>query len=428
MLFHRALKFDTAASKDRIALAVGLLGALNLRFIGTFSLSEIIALCAIPFIGCGYYGNRNVRTLIILLILWNAGTVIAGYYNDIPLLQAIRGFGNLTLFVLVIPFAYWLLADRIPRILYYCAGYGISQIVQWAIWAENYDNSFITGYWLTKYLAGICCFICYLLYFKGKREISYLFIEGYAIYALLNNSRLHFLMINIGIILLISADYFRRESSRKKMQAAFNRHIFLIGIAMATAGYCSYIIYGEVASWGFMGNYGKHKYEHQSTSPMGIAAGRGDFFCSVIAIKNNPVIGYGYNAEENDRYPCFTSSEWLYWKNFRLRYSGGSLDRIPTHSYILGSWIQGGILGLLFWLFVICKILQFYLTSLYRHPKLLGYFTISTSLMVWDIFFSPLGNRMAFTMIFMPMLLSIGNTQDHIGLRRICPAKYNMAL
>jgi hypothetical protein len=74
---------------------------------------------------------------------------------------------------------------------------------------------------------------------------------------------------------------------------------------------------------------------------------------------------------------------------YKREYDKGD-DLIPTHSHIFGSWVEAGILGALFW-FWILKLIVSSMARVTGNEPLLPVFAYISFLFVWNIFFSPFG-------------------------------------
>jgi hypothetical protein len=71
-------------------------------------------------------------------------------------------------------------------------------------------------------------------------------------------------------------------------------------------------------------------------------------------------------------------------------------DLIPTHSFLLGAWVEAGLLGAIFWAWVIILPVRVLLRphSLTDFPiPLIAFIAF---LFIWDILFSPFGSMARF--------------------------------
>ena len=93
---------------------------------------------------------------------------------------------------------------------------------------------------------------------------------------------------------------------------------------------------------------------------------------------------------------------------------------IPTHSYILGAWVEAGILGVPIWIYLMWLIVRALYAILKQHlfPNVLV--TLAGFSLLWDIPFSPFGTSSRFLVpaqicIMLAALRSLKSTQRDAG-------------
>lgn len=394
--------------KDWIVFIIGLLSCIQVRIIGTFSIAEVIALLSLPIVGLSCLRNKKIATFMTMLCVWLLGVIIADIWNETPQIDAIKGAFNVILFIAIIPFIYWSLKDNIYRMLYYAAGYGISGILQWRFFISTGANEYHAQVWLSYCLIGFICFIGYYLYSIGRKAASYIVMEGFAFWTLFNESRHLFLVISLGIVILIMIGNVTKNNWQFK-QRKLMRNIIPLGIILGVAFLGVTKTYSHLASEGHLGERAQRKYEIQHSTKMGLASGRQDFILAIHTIAANPIWGYGSYAKDKDglNYKLLRQIESKYYA--QILYTSTYQEMLHGHSYILGAWVYSGILGALFWIYVLGVIIKFTRRYLLSYPKLTCYFVISISLMMWNILFSPFANRLNFAYFIIPMLVTISN-------------------
>ena len=85
--------------------------------------------------------------------------------------------------------------------------------------------------------------------------------------------------------------------------------------------------------------------------------------------------------------------------------NGGKVTKLQTHSHIIAGWVQSGIIGLIYWLYILWLMYDFVRRRSSAIPKWFGYFAFSISYYAWHIFFSPLGDRRASIALFITTML-----------------------
>ncbi|CAN0598211.1 unnamed protein product, partial [Laminaria digitata] len=120
------------------------------------------------------------------------------------------------------------------------------------------------------------------------------------------------------------------------------------------------------------------------------------------AVADSPFIGHGSWAK-NPKY----AQRILELEKFgyEVNYIAAENQLIPTHSHIMGAWVEAGFLGMVFWFWVLMLVFRV-LSNLYmvREP-LAPMITFVGFLMLWDILFSPFGAARRVTVPFNIVLM-----------------------
>lgn len=173
--------------------------------------------------------------------------------------------------------------------------------------------------------------------------------------------------------------------------------MLVIGVLLLGTAFAALKVYGSAAQSGLLGEKSKDKYETQSAlGDLGILlGGRNESLVTVQAIMDSPLIGHGSWAK--DRYYAELRQVMLYKLGFTNRFIKPENDLIPTHSHLLGAWVEAGLGGALFWLVILGMIMatlrQLYASSDRMRP----YLVFLMFLFIWDILFSPFGAQRRLT-------------------------------
>ena len=153
-----------------------------------------------------------------------------------------------------------------------------------------------------------------------------------------------------------------------------------------------YYLYDYGAPAGWFGEESKEKYLVQTSNNQNILiGGRSESSSSIEAILDSPIIGHGSWAK-NDKYIL------LFLKAQGVDPSSGAgramleTKLIPTHSHLLGAWVEAGFLGFLFWLFAA----RLAVYGIFCSLRLSGipnklFILFILILFLWDLAFSPFG-------------------------------------
>lgn len=199
---------------------------------------------------------------------------------------------------------------------------------------------------------------------------------------------------SLGGVALLTALYLFLGMLVTRGQATVRRSmgraiLGLLFCAMAALGILQG--YDLAASQGLLGTRAQAEYLQQSSGSLGVLiGGRSDVLAATQAIIDSPIIGHGSWAKD------FKYVDLLATRLTSLGYEigAGSSDvgLIPAHSYMLGSWVWAGLLGGVFWAAMLL-LAGWLLLNLYAVRLRLGPLLVfSSTLLLWNIVFSPYGS------------------------------------
>ncbi len=190
-------------------------------------------------------------------------------------------------------------------------------------------------------------------------------------------------------------------------------------------------IYAYTVENGWLGDQAREKYAIQSSGEGGVLlGGRSELFASSVAIMDSPFIGHGSWAKD-PRYKAILHERRVAL-GYREVYDPTEPDLIPTHSHLFGAWVEAGILGAVFWSWVLWMTARALARASGREPLFAFFVFIALSLM-WDILFSPYGadGRFTTTYLIYAMILLGGysralnrvvlprqSSRSHVGILR----------
>lgn len=175
-------------------------------------------------------------------------------------------------------------------------------------------------------------------------------------------------------------------------------------------------VYQWTAESGYLPENVTEKYFMGKTKNAGLlgllVGGRPEILISSQAVIDSPIIGHGSWAEDAKyaymRY-AVADKLGLNINEAYLKYSVESSNLIPTHSVLMQAWVWAGLLGAVFWLFVLRFITR----------KTFASFTISHALQplvlfsgisgIWNLLFSPFGGGERISWAIVLVLIFIGS-------------------
>ena len=407
------------------------LGSLTQIKIGfSIGISEIFVYLSAPFL---YLRNAHIlkrdglMPLLFLGLLVNIMNVVAGYANQIPIYFYFKGFAS-TYPLLAFPIVLHHLLSKNPtghRWLF--LGVALSNIVNIFMFQTSFESDAYVqgaqgGAAVEAIMSGPIFWIGRLAKFIRVPYEGW-FLQtplGYTILAPLGLAAFSMFTSESGRSAALGAlgSSFIAifcGKSRKRMQK-FGQNIWLI-ICIAVVGvFIAHAGYRYAATSGLLGEKARDKYEHQTKGEGGILkllmGGRGEFFIGFLEALNKPWIGHGPWAFDNGEATMYFLENYgdagdyenaLESMRYRERIGGSTLGYIPAHSHISSFFLWFGIIGLIYWLYVLYAIFRYLHKEMAAAPHWFGVLALGAPSFLWALFFSGFGFRIV-TMPYVVLL------------------------
>lgn len=399
---------------------MGLFSETQIMVIGSIGISELAMFIIGPIFLIWEWPllrQKKFTPFLWLLILMFVSGAISNQYNGIPFANALRGLATPYSFLMgVVVFHHFLKGD-IKKTRWFFIGLAISTIVSVFIFQRG-ANRFVDGYevsameamenkmnyslfWLHQFISAfsmpINAFYLELPKAYPIAVVVFLLFFGFV----QSNNRSSLLMFGGSLFLILVGG--------KKVRAMqfFKKNFFLIVVGAMIAAPVANFVYKQAAVNGVLGEAARMKYEKQVGKKAGILqtlmGGRSDFFIGLTACVDQPIMGFGAWARDAKGYSMnfFAKHdatekdlEWIRWTEER----GGRT--IPSHSWVIQSWLWYGIGGLLWALYVGKLIFGTLKNCMGAIPHLYGYFALVLPAHIWNWFFSPMGARTQLAFFF----------------------------
>ena len=394
-------------NKKYIAFVIGLFSFTQIRIVGTFAISEFIFFLGILFLLIknplpfrAMFKSRRMLALLALCFLWICSTFFSDQINNTSVIDSLKGIGGVIPLFFALIFLYWVFYGDLSRMKFFLWGSAISFVVSLFIFtspalqsrvgdgalyeSETLFNRLVAG--------GLGRFVtAYSFdYFISHPYIVVLLKLVMSFYELFQESRSPFLMGLINVFILFFFIRYRKYHVLPyRMRLKMRKNIPFFILVIFIGGVLAKNIYSYTAEIGFLGEESKRKYEQQNSSKLGLLSGRGEFVSAYLAIRDAPWFGHGSYAVDKEGY-AFEAAIITSDKEFFVE---EELAYIPTHSHLTGAWVQNGILGAVFWLYVLFLIFDYLYKYIYVFPAYFAYTFPASIGMIWNVLFSPFSGR-----------------------------------
>ena len=337
------------------------------------------------FATLGMVGN----VLVACALAWLIQQCVTDLIRQTEFDNLIRGWSKIIIFIACIISVASITKLKMERIVLCACGFAVAKILETALFPNDYTRDLPWKYGYSFPVAVLV--ISYICFFHKKYRVILLPISlvflGIANVVMNFRSMFLFCMISAGVCFAV--DMGRLFFGSRKLRASL--YMPLVIAMMAITTFSAKEVYEYAANNGVLGAEAQQKYYAQSSGDLSILqAGRNESLVSTVAIKNSPIIGYGSWAKNHDY--AVMQIELLRQKHIEAQYSGdGSAEFIPTHSYILGAWVEAGIVGALFWAVAFTVVLgaAFLIVDAGGSFMCVGFFLFIN--LLWNIPFSPFG-------------------------------------
>jgi len=431
---------NTKASSFLLFL-LGLGSATKVFLFGTIAISELVIFFLAPLVFLRKFVHMKrdeFSGFIYMLSMLIGGMIISAWWNHSQFPFVFKLFAVFYgMFAYYVVF-YSLLRNNLRGIGFFFLGCAISEII--IIWYFNpRADVTLTGYsylynddaqdvingqlfWIGKarewgYLPIIMSYLKTPILYSVAAPVLFVI---FALFVTISGRAQSMCVLLAGAMILLGRK--RRTSMR-----AIGKHFW----KFALLGIATLIIYKSVYSYaagnGYLGEDARGKYERQTRQGSSVVSllvsGRTEFFIGLLAALDKPIMGFGPRAEDTEGYAerflvAYGTPDDIrkYFAIQQIEGASGVRLIIPTHSHILAAWVWCGIVGLIFFLWVLFRIWQHIRYYSGAIPQWFGYFALAIPTMVWSIFFNPFGSRWYLPLLMVCMNFARGVAKGRIAL------------
>jgi hypothetical protein len=398
------------------AFLVSFLSFFHINLVGDFYIAELL------LIGYLLLSIRKLRLLaepfprkvLILGGLWLLSQVLTDFIRNTPSQNYLRGWAAIVFFLVDFCAMYIMarLKPDVVRIL--ILGSALGTIFSVIALPTEYSEM---EPW--KFGYGQPTVMLLLLYLsignKHAGKLAPVLLIALGVLSVFLNARSlgGMLMLTAAIILLGQLFGFGKYNA---MKISFTQWISMIaGVSIAVFGIA--MGYQWAAESDYLPENVIAKYKLGQANDLGIlgmlVGGRSEILISSQAVFDSPIIGHGSWAEDAKyAYMQYEIAAILGQDDneAQVKQSIEMSNLIPTHSVLMQAWVWAGLLGAIFWFFVIKLLLKntfaiFFIPN--KLQPLLIFLGISS---VWNVLFSPFGGgeRFDWALVLVVIFISVG--------------------
>ena len=371
------------AALDVWAFALPAASFVQITFVGQLSVSEILAVLMLPWLWGARDRLRVPRWFVLFWGAWFLAQIVTDIVVGSAFVDYARGWANI-LFTLTNFIAILTLVSTPRRARIFAVGLAASSVLGYLI----APNAYAAGDpWKWAFAAPIGFVLAAGLSGATGARRPWLAVGVFAVFGAAN---LLFGFRSLGGVAFLSAGFLLLSAlvgrgSRAWRPSIVRAVVGLIFFTVAALGILQ--LYDAAATGGILGPRAQAEYLQQSGALGVLVGGRSEVLVSTQAILDSPLLGHGSWAKD------FKYVDLLAQRLSDLGYQTGAgpgdVGVIPAHSYLLGSWVQAGLMGGAFWLVVLVLALWLLTNLPAVRLGLSPLLVFSTTLLIWNILFSP---------------------------------------
>jgi hypothetical protein len=383
---------------DTLALVAPLLVAVEITIVGHLVLAELVLLLALPFLLARAHGqiDRPMKLILGFGLLWLASQILTDLVRHTAFHDFARGWSRIFFTMSSLLALDLIFQNKSRRLALFGLGLSLGLLLGYVTSPTAFQR---TDAWKFGLGPPVTLLLALAATRPRVQRFAVLPVGILCAAALLN---LALGARSLGGICLLAAGYlaFQAYSLRRahgSPRLSVRRIAVVTGLTVLL-GLGFLRGYEYAAAHGLLGQAAKAKYALQSNGKIKLiapfAADRPTFYIGIKAIEASPVIGHGSWAR-NPKYTTEAVSE--------LKKDGYSVDpnlinqlktavRIPSHSYLLEAWVDGGIAGGIFWLVILGLVGAVFLTLYAIRDNLSPLIAFLMMGLAWNVFLSSYGD------------------------------------
>ena len=380
--------------------ALGISSSVVVHLVGDLFVAEIVMIFTFPLL-LAHSARRlhrpNLIRLFAFLGLWLLAQVLSDTYNHTVMADRMRGTAGIIVFTVEIAFFAMFVAANERRKAIFLTAFAVGSVVLTrfqpnvaAVALEGADRwkwSYAFGATMLALLAGS------FLAARRRQSLALLLTLGISALDLLMNFRSAFLTLFVTAMLVfpIIPDRIGRLRILPRKNNLF-RVAFVAVLALA-GGWSANQLLHFVTRSGLISEEAQEKNESEAQAGNLLLGGRPEVFIGLRAVMDSPVLGHGSWAKDMK----YTEMQYDLMAEYGIPgdltdTEANSRGLIPSHSHIVGAWVYAGILGAVFWAYVLWLVTRAIVVVAVHRPPLAPLYAWLLVNFFWNIFFSPYGS------------------------------------
>ena len=378
--------------------ALGATGSYSVRIVGMLPANEILLLPLLPVI-LFVHGRRAFRReylwFYVLALAWLFGTIVGDLYLGSESARSMKGIARVLFFILdFIVLTIVINKDGRRTIIFL-----LSIFVQMALIIQYFRGDFLTQWKFGgSSIVTITALLISCYYYSRRRYwVYFLIVLGLAVLNLIFAFRSQIATDFVSAALILPIFDQSKTVGRRAPQI---KNFLKIALLLALAGGAAILADRAIkfaAGKGLFDESVTQKFETQENGRFGVlVGGRPETLVAIQAIRDSPIIGHGSFAVDSKYVALKQQLQYEYGYSDTDMPEDSEEPTIPTHSHLTMAWVESGIFGGIFWIFVLGLTFRGLIKISLTRPPLAPIYSYLLLNFVWNVLYSPFGsvNRM----------------------------------
>lgn len=329
----------------------------------------------------------------MLLGLWLFSQIVTDAYRHTSLENRLRGTAGIVFFGAEIACLAILLGRSDQRKIIFLSAYAAGLIVMARLRPSVLSE---IDPWKFGYAAGtieLAVLISSLFFALRKYTISLLLLAWAMGMNLLLNYRSAFLEILVTATLVFPIVPERIGRLRILPHKENLSRVALVTALAIASGWSASKLITLVSHIGLVSQEAQEKNESEAQAGSLLLGGRPEFFTGLKAAIDSPIIGHGSWPRDMKYIEMQSDLMQEYGLKPDLRDAEtGERGLIPSHSHVVGAWVWAGILGAVFWVYILGLTVRGIVRVAVARPPIAPVLCWMMVGLFWDNLFSPFGS------------------------------------
>jgi O-antigen ligase len=362
---------------------------------GDLSVGQVLIMPLLPvlLLTCSYRLRKSrLRMVFLLLLLWLIGEIVTDVYRQSEFIDWIRVDARIVFTAADVLALAMLIGGKTQRHLIFYSGLGTGYILQVRLQPNEY-----TDFWKFGYSTGVTLFVvlmCCYFYRRRQYPMIVLLLVGISAVDAAFNFRSPILLLFVTTVLIVPV--IPERVGRVRILPASQRGRLLVKVSLslvAAKAASSLVLF--LGAQGYLGEEARVKDTMQAQAKGGmLLGGRPEILVSSRAVIDSPILGHGSWAKDIKYAEMYADLRVKY--NISDTEQGNReeerSDLIPTHSHIMDAWVDAGILGATFWIYVLYLVGKAIAQASLKGTSLAPVYCYTLIGFMWSILFSPSGS------------------------------------